>query len=333
MSMFRTPLAETEGSSAPTQPIFLAPAAEDLLIEARAWLSYLGAERRMSPKTVEAYRRDLRQFLAFLAEHNGEPAGLASFAALGQTDIRAFMAKRRAEGVESRSLLRALAGLRSFARQLEREGKGKAAVFSTIRTPKVARRLPKPVPIGAAKDMVDPATRDGETRAPWVLARDAAVISLLYGAGLRISEALGLKRADAPIGGHDSLTVTGKGQKTRMVPIIAPIGRAIEGYLSLCPFTLPPDGPLFVGTRGGPLSPRIIQLAVERLRGALGLPSTATPHALRHSFATHLLGRGGDLRTIQELLGHASLSTTQVYTAVDSTRLIEAYRSAHPRAR
>ena len=287
----------------------------------------------MSPKTVEAYRRDLRQFLSFLAEHNGALADLETFAALAQADIRAFMAQRRAAGVESRSLLRALAGLRSFARHLEREGKGKAAVFSSVRTPKLARRLPKPVPIEAAKDLTDPATREGETRAPWVLARDAAVIALLYGAGLRISEALSLTRAEAPVGSSDSLTVTGKGQKTRMVPVIAPIRRAVESYLALCPYPLPPTGPLFVGTRGGPLSPRLIQLAVERMRGALGLPSTATPHALRHSFATHLLSRGGDLRTIQELLGHASLSTTQVYTAVDSTRLIEAYRSAHPRAR
>ena len=287
----------------------------------------------MSPKTVEAYRRDLRQFLSFLAEHHGAFADLETFSALAQADIRAFMAQRRAAGVESRSLLRALAGLRSFARHLEREGKGKAAVFSSVRTPKLARRLPKPVPIDAAKDLTDPATREGESRAPWVLARDAAVIALLYGAGLRISEALGLTRAEAPIGTSDSLTVTGKGQKTRMVPVIAPIRRAVESYLALCPYALAPTGPLFVGTRGGPLSPRLIQLAVERMRGALGLPSTATPHALRHSFATHLLSRGGDLRTIQELLGHASLSTTQVYTAVDSTRLIEAYRSAHPRAR
>lgn len=314
-------------------PAFAAPAAEDLLAEARAWLSHLAAERRMSPKTVEAYRRDLRQFLSFLAEHHGAFADLAAFASLAQADIRAFMAQRRAGGVESRSLLRALAGLRSFARHLERQGKGKAAVFSSVRTPKLARRLPKPVPIDAARDLTDPATREGETRAPWVLARDAAVIALLYGAGLRISEALGLTRADAPTGTRDSLTVTGKGQKTRMVPVIAPIRHAVENYLALCPHALASGGPLFVGTRGGPLSPRLIQLAVERMRGALGLPSTATPHALRHSFATHLLSRGGDLRTIQELLGHASLSTTQVYTAVDSTRLIEAYRSAHPRAR
>jgi integrase/recombinase XerC len=175
-------------------------------------------------------------------------------------------------------------------------------------------------------------SRLGEARPPWVLARDAAVLALLYGSGLRISEALGLKRADAPVAGRDQVTVLGKGRKTRSVPVIRKVQEAVEAYLDLCPFTLSPDGPLFVGARGGPLSPRIIQLAVERMRGALGLPDTATPHALRHSFATHLLSRGGDLRTIQELLGHASLSTTQLYTAVDTARLLAAYTSAHPRA-
>ena len=167
----------------------------------------------------------------------------------------------------------------------------------------------------------------------WILARDAAVLALLYGGGLRISEALGIARADAPVDGRDEITVLGKGRKTRTVPVIAPVQKAIADYLALVPYGLPADGPLFVGAKGGPLSPRIIQLAVERLRGVLGLSDDATPHALRHSFATHLLGRGGDLRTIQELLGHASLSTTQLYTAVDAKRLMEAYRAAHPRAR
>ena len=314
-------------------PHFPARAADDLIAQARAWLGRLASERRMSDKTVEAYRRDLRQFLDFLTEHHGEPPGLAAFAALSPPDLRAFMAQRRREGVESRSLSRNLAGLRSFAHHLEREGRGQAAVFSSVRTPKVPRRLPKPVEIAAAREITDPGTRAGEARPDWVLARDAAVLALLYGAGLRIGEALGLTRAEAPTGGQDSLTVTGKGRKTRSVPIIPPIGKAITHYLALCPVALPADGPLFVGTRGGPLSPRIIQLAMEQMRGALGLPASATPHALRHSFATHLLGRGGDLRAIQELLGHASLSTTQIYTAVDSRRLIEAYRAAHPRAR
>ena len=314
---------------APT--VFPAPADADLSGQACAWLGRLRGERRMSEETVEAYGRDLRQFLGFQARHGGAPLDLAGFAGLAPADLRAFLASRRAEGVESRSLARNLAGLRSFARHLEREGLGRAAVFATVRSPKLARRLPKPVPAPAA--MTDPATRDGEERLPWVLARDAAVLALLYGAGLRIGEALGLTRAEAPVGEQDGLTVTGKGRKTRMVPVIAPVRRAIEAYLALCPHPLPGAGPLFLGVRGGPLSPRIIQLTVERLRGALGLPDSATPHALRHAFATHLLGAGGDLRSIQELLGHASLSTTQLYTAVDSARLVEAYRAAHPRAR
>ncbi|MGI3899825.1 MAG: tyrosine recombinase XerC [Janthinobacterium lividum] len=326
-------MLDLTASSPPAPAVFLAPAGDDLTDQACAWLGRLRGERRLSEKTIEAYGRDLKQFLVFLAHHQGEPAGLDSFATLDPTDLRAFMARRRAGGVESRSLARNLAGLRSFAHHLEREGLGRAAVFSAVRSPKLARRLPKPIPAPAAIEMADPATRADEDRAPWVLARDAAVLTLLYGAGLRIGEALGLTRAEAPTEGQDALTVTGKGRKTRMVPVIVPVRRAIAYYLALCPHPLPVDGPLFVGVRGGPLSPRIIQLTVERLRGALGLPASATPHALRHSFATHLLSRGGDLRSIQELLGHASLSTTQVYTAVDSVRLVEAYRAAHPRAR
>jgi integrase/recombinase XerC len=256
-----------------------------------------------------------------------------AFANLRATDLRAFMAKRRAAGIESRSLMRSLAALRSFARHLERSGLGTAAAFAAVRSPKIARSLPKALPAGAALDLVRIEPEGGQTREPWILARDAAVLGLLYGAGLRISEALGLKRRDAPSQERDSVTVLGKGAKTRSVPVIVPVSRAVEAYLELGPYRLPPEGPLFVGAKGGPLSPRIIQLTVARLRGGLGLPDTATPHALRHSFATHLLARGGDLRTIQELLGHVSLSTTQVYTAVDGTRLLEAWRGAHPRAR
>ena len=303
-------------------------AAPDLAVEARRWLAHLSGERQVAAHTLDAYARDLRQFLAFLALHNGEQPALASIAGLKTADIRAFMAARRKEGAGSRSLLRQLAGVRSFARHLEREGHAKAAVFSTVRAPKLARGLPKALTAAAAVAVTRIDSRDGDPRAPWILARDAAVLGLLYGAGLRISEALGILRRDA---GGDVLRVLGKGQKTRMVPVIAAVQRGVEAYLKLCPLPLPPDGPLFVGARGGKLSPRIIQLVVERLRGALGLPDSATPHALRHSFATHLLGRGGDLRSIQELLGHASLSTTQIYTAVDSGRLLEAYRAAHPR--
>ena len=298
-----------------------------------AWLSHLAGERRMARLTLDAYARDVRQLLDHMSERAGGAVGLADLEALSQSEARAFLAARRQAGAGSRSLLRGLAGVRSFLRFLEREGYGKIAAFAAVRTPKTARRLPKALTVGEARDLADADSRAGEARAPWILARDAAVLSLLYGCGLRISEALGLTRADAPIGRRDVVTVVGKGGKMRSAPVIEAVRRAVEDYLDLCPFQLTQDGPLFVGARGGPLSPRIIQLAVERMRGALGLPDTATPHALRHSFATHLLGRGGDLRSIQELLGHASLSTTQIYTAIDTKRLLSAYQSAHPRAR
>ncbi|WP_407157548.1 tyrosine recombinase XerC [Bradyrhizobium sp. STM 3557] len=307
--------------------------AEDSLVQAMTqWLAHLRAERRLSPKTLEAYARDVRQCLQFLSEHFGERVGLSRFAALEATDVRAFMAMRRADDIAGRSLMRALAGLRSFARFLEREGKGKVGAFSAIRAPKIAKSLPKPLPMDAAKRVTDADERAGEARETWVLARDAAVLALLYGSGLRISEALGLKRREVPKPGEgDVLIVTGKGNKTRMVPVLQNVLQLIDEYTKLCPYSLPAEGPIFLGAKGGPLSPRIIQLAMERLRGALGLPDSATPHALRHSFATHLLSRGGDLRAIQELLGHASLSTTQIYTGIDSERLLEVYASAHPR--
>jgi integrase/recombinase XerC len=307
--------------------------APDVAAELARWLTHLGAERRMSPKTLEAYQRDVGQFLAFMAQHRGGAPSLKDLAKLTPQDVRAFMAARRAGGIGGRSLMRGLAGARSFARFLERNGKGKVAALTAVRAPKVSKTLPKPLAAKAAKQMTETDLRAGEERAPWIFARDAAALALLYGSGLRISEALSLKPAavaDADASG--ALIVTGKGNKTRMVPVLPQILRMIAEYMSLCPYDLPPNGPLFVGARGGPLSPRILQLTMERLRGALGLPETATPHALRHSFATHLLARGGDLRAIQELLGHASLSTTQIYTAVDTERLLDVYKSAHPRA-
>jgi integrase/recombinase XerC len=303
-----------------------------LLREAQDWLRRLASERRLSPKTVEAYARDLRQFLAFLVGHLGETPTAAGLVALKPLDLRAFLASRRRGGVESRTLMRQLAALRSFARHLSQAGHGPASAFAAIRGPRLPKTLPRPLSPDAALAMLDTGTRAGSEREAWILARDAAVLALLYGAGLRISEALGITRRDAPSGETDAVTVTGKGGKMRSVPVIAPIRRAIEEYLALCPYRLAPEGPLFVGAKGGPLSARIVQLATAELRGALGLPDTATPHALRHSFATHLLGRGGDLRGIQELLGHASLSTTQMYTKVDAARLIAAYDAAHPRA-
>jgi integrase/recombinase XerC len=319
-------------SSAPPAPD-LAFAAPDVARELAHWLAYLSSERRMSPKTVEAYERDVRQFLAFLSAHLGSRATLSALARLKPLDVRAFMAARRSDGVGSRSLMRMLAGARSFARFLERNGKGKVGALSAVRTPKLAKTLPKPLAIAAAKRIAETDLRAGEERAPWILARDAAVLALLYGSGLRISEALGLKRKDFPPAGQgDAITVIGKGNKARMVPVLAQVAALVAEYVALCPYAPAADGPLFVGAKGGPLSARVVQLTMARLRGALALPDTATPHALRHSFATHLLARGGDLRAIQELLGHASLSTTQIYTAVDTERLLEVYRSAHPRA-
>ncbi|QOZ74346.1 recombinase XerC [Bradyrhizobium sp. CCBAU 53351] len=319
-------------SKAAAPQIEFASADPSIAQEMTRWLSHLGAERRLSPKTLEAYGRDLRQCLDFLCAHWGERVTLKRFAALEATDVRAFMAMRRADDIAGRSLMRALAGLRSFGRFLEREGKGKVGALSAIRAPKVAKSLPKPLPMASAKRLADADERAGEDRETWILARDAAVMALLYGSGLRISEALGLKRREVPKPGEgDVLIVTGKGNKTRMVPVLQNVLELVQEYVAMCPYPLPAEGPIFVGARGGPLSPRIIQLAMERLRGALGLPDSATPHALRHSFATHLLSRGGDLRAIQELLGHSSLSTTQVYTGIDSERLLEVYASAHPR--
>jgi integrase/recombinase XerC len=307
--------------------------APEVAAEVGHWLSHLGAERRMSAKTVDAYQRDVRQFLDFLAMHLGGRVTLAGLRDVAVRDVRAFMAYRRSEGASGRSLMRSLAGVRSFARFLERQGNGKVGALAAVRAPKTPKPLPKPLPIAPAKRLSDAGLRAGEERAPWVLARDAAVLALLYGSGLRISEALGLKVKDIPAPGRgDTIIVTGKGNKTRMVPVLLPVLQLVTDYFAICPYDRAPDAPAFVGAKGRPLSPRIIQLVMASLRSALNLPETATPHALRHSFATHLLARGGDLRSIQELLGHASLSTTQVYTAIDAERLMQVYRSAHPRA-
>jgi integrase/recombinase XerC len=307
-------------------------AAANVAAEAVRWLAHLSDERQMSGKTLEAYQLDVGQFLSFFAQHQGGAPTLSDLAKLTPADVRAFMAARRSEGIGSRSLMRILAGVRSFARYLERNGKGKVAALTAVRAPKIPKTLPKPLAMADATRIADVDLRAGEEREPWIFARDAAVLALLYGSGLRIGEALGLKREDAPVPGKDdAITVLGKGRKQRMVPVLPVVAQLIADYMAICPFDLPPKGPLFVGAKGGALSPRIIQLSMARLRGALGLPDTATPHALRHSFATHLLARGGDLRAIQELLGHASLSTTQIYTAVDSERLLEVYRRTHPR--
>lgn len=308
------------------------PASGDVKAAFANWTSHLADERRLSPLSVEAYGRDVRFFLAFLQEHLGGPPSLTDLDNLTPRDIRGFLARRRTEGLSSRSVMRALAAARSFARFLERSGNGSASALAAIRAPKIARSLPKPLTAVAARKMTDTETRAGDPREPWILARDAAVIALLYGCGLRIAEALSLTRREAPDKNRRALTVTGKGGKTRQVPVIDSVIRAVEDYIALCPWDLEPDGPLFRGAKGGPLSPRIVQRAMQEMRSALGLPETATPHALRHSFATHLLARGGDLRSIQELLGHSSLSTTQIYTEVDTARLIAVHAATHPRA-
>ncbi|MFD1746430.1 tyrosine recombinase XerC [Rhizobium helianthi] len=304
-------------------------AAPDLLEQRTRWLESLGNERRLSANTLTAYERDTRQFLQFLTGHLGGPARLADLHTLRTADLRAFLAQRRRDGSGSRSLGRHLAGLRSFLRYLERKGLVNAAAAGAIRAPRQPKSLPKPLTDRQALEVVSKQAQMHEE--PWIAARDCAVLTLLYGCGLRISEALGLTPVDVPENAT-ALRVLGKGGKTRLVPLLPSVLQAIQHYMSLCPYPLAEAQPLFRGARGGPLQPAIIQREMQKLRSALGLPDNATPHALRHSFATHLLAGGGDLRTIQELLGHASLSTTQVYTGVDSARLLDVYDRAHPRA-
>lgn len=301
------------------------------------WIAYLVAEKRAADKTVEAYLRDIDQFFTFLMGHLGGQPALRDLADLKAGDFRAFLAERRDGGASSRTLARALSSIRSLFGFLERKGLLHNASLAAIRTPKLPRTLPKALPVEAARKVVgqtdDVDTPVADLSAPqWVNARDTAVLLLLYGCGLRISEALGLDRRDAPANStHTSLRVQGKGGKTRMVPVLPIAREAVARYIELCPLPLDADGPLFLGVKGGRLNARNIQLAVQKLRGALGLSDTVTPHALRHSFATHLLGAGGDLRTIQELLGHASLSTTQIYTQVDREHLLNVYDAAQKR--
>lgn len=308
----------------PTAAFLLAPDLERAVAEWRRWLA---AERRASPHTVRAYESDLADFLQFLAGHLGEAPSLAALERLTPADLRAWLARRAAGGATAATRARGLSAVRGFCRRLARRGLATVGALAVVRTPRVVKPAPKPLSPEDARALVD-ATDLAEPE-PWAAARDLALLTLLYGAGLRIGEALALKRADAPTG--DSLRVTGKGGKERQVPVLPAVREAIRRYLELCPFALGADAPLFVGKRGGRLNPGVAQRQVRRLRAALGLPETATPHALRHSFATHLLAGGGDLRTIQELLGHASLAATQRYTAVDAERLMEVYRAAHPR--
>ncbi len=292
------------------------------------WLDHQRALAGAAENTVKAYQADVLGFLSFMTQHQGDTQGLAPIARIGVRDMRAWMAHERGRGVGARSLARALSAVKSFYRWLaEREGFEPTAVLS-VRSPKFQRKLPRPLAEPAAKAMIN--TVEMQARDPWVGARDTAVVTLLYGCGLRISEALGLTGKDVPL--PEVLRITGKGGKERIVPVIDAARDAVATYLRLCPYPVETNAPLFKAVRGGPLSPRAIQKVMQNTRLQLGLPATATPHAMRHSFATHLLSAGGDLRAIQELLGHASLSTTQAYTAVDAARLMDVYDKAHPKA-
>jgi len=292
------------------------------------WLAHERAINGAAPATIAAYGSDVRAFLSFMTVHRGETFATAAISELSVSDMRAFMAQARGRGLSARSLARALSAVRGFGRWLaERDGIDPTALLAA-RSPRYRRKLPRPLGEDAAANLLS-AIGDTTTE-PWIAARDTAVVTLLYGCGLRISEALSLTGAQADPG--EVLRIRGKGGKERLVPVLPVARRAVSAYARICPFAIGPGDALFRGARGGPLSPRLVQLAMERTRAALGLPATATPHALRHSFATHLLSAGGDLRVIQELLGHASLSTTEAYTAVDATRLMEVYARAHPRA-
>ncbi len=292
------------------------------------WLDHLRALDNASDNTRAAYQADLTGFLSFTSTHLGGPQGRAALARIGLREMRAWMAHERATGLSARALARKLSAVKTFYRWLaERDGFDATAVLST-RAPRFTPKLPRPLSTEAAATLID--TADQQGRQDWVGARDAAVMTLLYGCGLRISEALGLTGADAPL--PEVLRIRGKGGKDRLVPVLPVARQAVATYLRLCPHPQAPDAPLFRGVRGGPLGARQVQKTVEAARLHLGLPASATPHAMRHSFATHLLNAGGDLRAIQELLGHASLSTTQAYTAVDTARLMEVYNAAHPRA-
>jgi integrase/recombinase XerC len=302
-------------------------AASGLLSE---WVAYIRDERRFASNSVEAYERDVGAFLDFLQSHMGGAPSAKDLGRLEPRDLRAYLAHRRQgpDALADRSISRALAAIRSFYRYLERRHGIANPRLALVRGPKLKRALPRPVSETAAASLIADAT--DAAHAPWIGARDAALITLLYAAGLRISEALALTGADHPL--PEMLRVTGKGGKQRLVPMLPAAREAIARYAATCPFALTADAPLFRAARGGPMSPRMAQAVMAHLRGRLGLPASATPHALRHAFATHLLGNGGDLRAIQDLLGHESLSTTQTYASVETQKILQLYRAAHPRA-
>ncbi len=308
-----------------TGGLALSPALRDAL---STWLTHIKALDGVAANTVTAYAHDVGGFLDFIARHRGTTEGLSAYAVIPQTDLRAWMAHERGRGISARSLARALSAVKNFTAWLaDREG-ADATTLLSARSPKFRRKLPRPIEETAARHLIT--TIGDNAREDWIGARDTAVVTLLYGCGLRISEALGLTGAAHPL--PDVIRIKGKGGKERLVPVLPAAREAVARYAALCPFDLAPNDALFRGARGGPLNARLIALVMEKTRAQMGLPATATPHALRHSFATHLLAAGGDLRAIQELLGHASLSTTQAYTAVDAAHLMQVYDRAHPRA-
>lgn len=303
-------------------------ATADLLAAIEDWRNWLVAERRNSTNTVDAYCRDTSSFLDFLGLHIGKVPDLASLSELDPSDFRAWLASRLNNGLSRTSLARSVSTLRNLFNFLDKKNLVQNSSLSVIKIPKPGKSVPKPLNVADALAVLQRALEIHSE--PWIAARDAAILTLLYGCGLRINEALQLNQRDAPV--KDIMIITGKGGKQRVVPVIAVVINSIRDYQEACPYSREPDQPLFYGSRGSRLNPGILQRTMRKIRADLGLPETSTPHALRHSFATHLLARGGDLRTIQELLGHTSLSTTQRYTDVDTTRLIEIYDTTHPRA-
>ena len=295
------------------------------------WLAYLAQERRASPRTVEAYSECVGRYLAFLQQHRGEALSREDLGGVEPSELRAYLAFRRQgdRPLSPRSLSQALSAIRTFHKWLDRRCGVANAAIALVRGPRVKPGAPRPVTEDQARGLLLEAA-DDDLHEEWESARDEAVLTLLYGCGLRISEALSLKRSDAPL--RESIRIVGKGSKERVAPVLPVVREAVDRYVALLPFALEPHEPLFRAHRGGPLGPRPVQALMQKLRGRLGLPASATPHALRHAFATHLLGAGADLRSIQELLGHASLSTTQRYTAVDAAGLLSIYAKAHPRA-
>ena len=305
------------------EPLATHPARE---LAAR-WDGHLRHDRRRSPHTVRAYVATAHRLIDFLGRYRGEEIGPGDLLRLSAADLRAFLAQRRADGLGASSAARELSGVRAFLKYAAAQA-GTHAQVPRTRAPKRPRTLPRPAAPDEALELAADAAEAAS--APWIGARDLAILLLLYGGGLRVAEALSLTARSLPIGA--TLRVTGKRSKTRIVPVVPAVREAIELYLRQCPYPVSGEAPLFVGARGGPLNPDLVRRSVAAARRRLGLPETLTPHALRHSFATHLLARGADLRSLQELLGHASLSSTQIYTAVDAAHLLDVYRHAHPRA-